>query len=129
MPLQVGGNFDHKIIPSPSRANMKWLNVVLDLNGILCVCQEQRLMPRGRTYVVGDLPHSSNVWHLVGKKVVFVQLSCRRFFRELGNVADITIWSSMVVAIAKSVCDLLFKNLPIKPINILGQESCERIRV
>jgi hypothetical protein len=129
MSMQATGYISYKIIPSPSRANMKWLNVVLDLNGILCVCQEQRLMPRGRTYVVGDLPHSSNVWHLVGKKVVFVQLSCRRFFRELGNVADITIWSSMVVAIAKSVCDLLFKNLPIKPINILGQESCERIRV
>jgi hypothetical protein len=38
MSLQAGGGFDHKIIPSLSRANMKWLNVVLDLNGILCVC-------------------------------------------------------------------------------------------
>jgi hypothetical protein len=76
MPLQVGGNFDHKIIPSPSRANMKWLNVVLDLNGILCVCLEERLMPRGTAYVVGDLPHSSNVLHLVGKKPVFVCPSC-----------------------------------------------------
>jgi hypothetical protein len=38
MSLEVGGSFDYKIIPSPSRADMKWLNVVLDLNGILCIC-------------------------------------------------------------------------------------------
>jgi hypothetical protein len=38
MSLQVGGSFDHKIIPSLFRTNMKWLNVVLNLNGILCVC-------------------------------------------------------------------------------------------
>jgi hypothetical protein len=35
----------------------------------------------------------------------------------------------MVLATAKSVCDLFFRGLPIKPVNILGQESCERIRV
>ena len=29
----------------------------------------------------------------------------------------------------KSVCDLLFKGLAMKPRNILGQESCDRIRV
>ena len=64
---------------------------------------------------------------LCWKKASFVLSSCQRFLRELGNVANITIWSSMVVATAKFVCDLLFKNLPNKPINILGQESCERI--
>ena len=26
-------------IPSPLRAVNRWLNVVLDLNGILCVCE------------------------------------------------------------------------------------------
>jgi hypothetical protein len=35
-------------------------------------------------------------------------------------VAIITIWSSMKVAIAKSVCDFLFKDLPKKLINIFG---------
>jgi hypothetical protein len=66
---------------------------------------------------------------LVGANVVYVHSSCKRFLRELGNVADITIWSSMRVATVKSVCDLLSKDLSIKPINILGQESCEVIRV
>jgi hypothetical protein len=129
MSLQLGGGLGHKIFPSESRTNMKWLNVVLDLNGILCVYQEEQLMPSGTTYVVSDLSHSNNVLYLVGKNAVFFCTSCRRFLRELGNVADITIWSPMRVATVKSVCDLLFKDLSIKPVNILGQESCELIRI
>jgi hypothetical protein len=35
----------------------------------------------------------------------------------------------MRVSTVKSVCDLLFEDLPIKPINILDQESCNWIRV
>ena len=35
----------------------------------------------------------------------------------------------MRVATVKSVCDLLFQGLAVKPLNILGQESCDRIRV
>jgi hypothetical protein len=108
---------------------MKWLNVVLDLNGILCVCLEERLLPRGQTYVVGKKPHSGTVPFLVGPKAVYIRPSYKRFLTEFGNVADITIWSSMRVSTVKSVCDLLFEDLPVKPINILGQESCDRIRV
>jgi hypothetical protein len=39
---------------------------------------------------------------------------------HFGNVADITIWSSMRVATVKSVCDLLFVDFLVKPVNILG---------
>ena len=53
MLLQVGGSYNHKIIPFLSRANIKSLNVVLDLNGILCVCQEKRLMPKSQAYKDG----------------------------------------------------------------------------
>jgi hypothetical protein len=35
----------------------------------------------------------------------------------------------MRVATTKVVCDLLFKDLPLKSINILDQESCKGIRV
>jgi hypothetical protein len=79
--------------------------------------------------VVGSISHSGNIWYLVGQKTVYVRPSCQRFLRELGNVAGITIWSSMRVATVKFVCDLLFKDLLIKLVNILNQESCERIRV
>ena len=91
-----------------SWATKKWLNVVLDLNGILCVCLEARLMPRGQAYVVGKKPHSGTVPFRAGPKAVYIRPSCQRFLTELGNVADITIWSSMRVSTVKSVCDLLF---------------------
>jgi hypothetical protein len=101
----------------------------MDLNGILCVCLKARLLPRGQTYVVGKKLYSSTVPFLVGPKTVYIRPSCKRFLTELGNVVDITIWSSMRVSTVKSVCNLLFEGLPVKPLNILGQESYDRIRV
>jgi hypothetical protein len=50
----------------------------------------------------------------------YIRPSCKRFLTELGNVADITIWSSMRVSTVKSICDLLFEDLLVKPLNILG---------
>ena len=79
--------------------------------------------------MVGKKPHSGTVPFLVGPKAVYIRLSCKRFLTELGNVADITIWSSMRVSTVKSVCDLLFRGLAVKPHNILGQESYDRIKV
>ena len=73
--------------------------------------------------------HFGTFPYFVSPKVVLFYPFCQRFLRELGNVADITIWSSMRVAIAKFVCDLIFKDLALKPINIMGQESCYGIKV
>ena len=70
---------------------MKWLNVVLDLNGILCDCFEARLVPQGQAYVVGKKTHSGTILFLVGPKVVYIHSSYQRILTELGNVADITI--------------------------------------
>ena len=109
--------------------NLKWLNVVLDLNRILCVCLEEKLLPRGQTYVVNKKPHSDTVPFLDGPKAVYIHPSCKRFLIELGNVVHIIIWSSMRVSIVKSICDLLYEDLLIKPINILGQESYDQIKV
>jgi hypothetical protein len=88
---EAGGSHKHRNIPSISRTNLKWLNIVLDLNGILCVCLKERLLPRGQTYVVGKKPHSGIVPYFVGPKAVYVYPSYGRFLRELGNVVDITI--------------------------------------
>jgi hypothetical protein len=126
--LQVGRSHDYIIIPSPSRINIKWLNVVLDLNGILCVYKKKRQIPKGHAYVDGSRPHSGIVSYLVGSKAIFICPSYQRF-QELGNVTDTTIWSFVRVATAKFVSDLLFKDLPIKPINILDYESCNDIIV
>ena len=79
--------------------------------------------------MVGKKPYSDTVPFLVGPKAVYICLSYKRFLIELGNVADITIWSSIRVSTVKFVCGLLFEDLDVKPLNILGQESYDRIRV
>ena len=117
---QAHGSDEHRNIPSISRTITKWLNVVLVLNGILCVCLEARLMPQGQAYVVGKKPYSSTVPFLTSPKAVYIGPSCQRFLIELGNVADITTWSSMRVSTVKSVCDLLFEGLAVKSHYILG---------
>jgi hypothetical protein len=109
--------------------NLKWQNVVLDLNGILRICLEERLLPRKQMYVVGKKPHFGTIPFLGGPKVVYIFPSCKRFLTKLGNVTNIIIWSSMRVSTIKSVCDLLFEDLPVKPVKILDHESCDWIRV
>jgi hypothetical protein len=47
---------------------MKWLNVVLDLNEIFCICQDKRLMPKDQAYVDGSRPHSGIVPYFVGPR-------------------------------------------------------------
>ena len=42
----MGEDKVERTTPSPSRVVSRWLNVVLDLNGILCVCVEYRFLPR-----------------------------------------------------------------------------------
>jgi hypothetical protein len=65
---------------------MKWLNVVMDLSGILCVCIEERLMPRGQTYVAGTKPHSGTVLHCVRPKAVYIRPSSR------GSLESLAMW-------------------------------------
>jgi hypothetical protein len=88
---QAGGRYNHKITPSPSRSNVNWLNLVLDLNGILCICQEKRLMPKEHAYVDSSRPHFSTFSYFLGPKAIFDCLSYQRFLRKHDNVADITI--------------------------------------
>jgi hypothetical protein len=116
----IGGNHKYKIIPSKSKASIKYLNLVVDLNRILCVCQEKKPILRRQVYMDGSRPNFNIVPYLTGSKTVFICPSCQRFLRELSNVADITIWISMRVTTTKSICDLFLKNFPQKPINILG---------
>ena len=86
-------------------------------------------MPQGHAYMVGKKPHFGTIPFLVGPKAVYICPSCKRFLTELGNVVDITIWSSMRVSTIKFVCHLFFEDLAMKPLNILGHESCNWSKV
>ena len=106
----------------------RWLYVVLDLNGILCVCEEYRFLPKIQAWNLESNPHSSSILAKIGPKAVYVHPSCSTFLRAVSDFADITIWSSMREPTTRQICEYLFKGLRM-PLHILGQDSCDRIYV
>ena len=122
------GGYQVESIPSPSRAVSRWLNVILDLNGILCVCEEYRFLPKIQAWNPKSNPHSSSVPAKIVPKAVYVRPSCSTFLRAVSDFADITIWSSMREPTTRQICEYLFKGLRM-PLHILGQDSCDQIYV
>ena len=116
----MDGDEVERIIPSPLRAVSMWLNVNLDLNGILCVCAEYRFLPRITTWNPKSAPHSSSIPTRIGPKAVYVCSSCYTFLSALSDFADITVWSSMHELTIQKICEYLFRGLPM-PLHILGR--------
>ncbi|KAG0596240.1 hypothetical protein M758_UG236000 [Ceratodon purpureus] len=115
-----------ELSPVPTRPQSGWLNVVLDLNGILCSSTPN--WP-GKSFVSHDLSiHSASKPAVVGPKLVCVRPNCADFLRRLSAFATITVWSSMKTSTTKMICDYLFGPIrPIYPLRILGQEDCQRV--
>ena len=72
-------------IPFLSRAVSRWLNVVVDLNGILCICEEYRFLPKTKSWNPESNPHSSSIDAKIGPKAVYVHLSCFPFLRAVSH--------------------------------------------
>lgn len=115
-----------ELSPVPTRPQSGWLNVVLDLNGILCSSTPN--WP-GKSFVSHDLSiHSASKPAVVGPKLVCVRPNCADFLRRLSAFATITVWSSMKTSTTKMICDYLFGPIrPVYPLRILGQEDCQRV--
>ena len=66
------------------RASSKWLNIVLDLNGVLCQCVERSSASRhGRTFREDQHVYSSHIPTLVGPKGVYVVFMFVSFYVSL----------------------------------------------
>ncbi|KAG0594754.1 hypothetical protein M758_UG106300, partial [Ceratodon purpureus] len=115
-----------ELSPVPTRPQSGWLNVVLDLNGILCSSTPN--WP-GKSFVSHDLSiHSTSKPAVVGPKLVCVRPNCADFLRRLSTFATITVWSSIKTSTTKMICDYLFGPIrPVYPLKILGQEDCQRV--
>ena len=112
-------------IPSLLSPVNRWLNVVLDLNGILCVYDKCRYHPKIHSCNPKSNPHSSLVLAKIDPKAVYVRLFCSRFLSELSHFADITVWSSMRKPTTRPICEYLFRGL----LHILGHDSCDRVYI
>jgi hypothetical protein len=106
----------------------KWLNIVLDINGILCHCMEKVGTSRVPfVYAERQGIHSSMVPTIVGSMVVFTHPGLLEFLTEISKFAThIFIWSSMKRSTVDKIVDYLFRGLPL-PFDILRQDSCGKI--
>lgn len=130
--IQVQDIRDSGVVTIPqslSEPDRRWPNVVLDLNGILCVCKEARFTtPRITVWNRESDPYSSSVPTMIGLKAVYVRPHCEEFLSSLNEFADISVWNSMKVSTTQQICKYLFRRLSF-PRNVLGQEQCEKIKV
>jgi NLI interacting factor-like phosphatase len=110
----------------PRLFERRWLNIVFDLNGILCACEEFRFKDRNLQFNADTAPHSSTVPAHVGPKLVWVRPGCKAFLEALSKFATISIWSSMKVSTTRVITEYLFKNI-VYPKITYGQENCKRV--
>jgi hypothetical protein len=110
----------------------RWLNVILDLIGVLRSCiQKSTVTRRGlqqKNYYTEGFVHSATIPTYVGTKAIYVRPSLADFVRRVSEFADIMIWSSMMHSTTKQVVDYLFHN-NVPPVAVYGQESCDTIKV
>jgi hypothetical protein len=108
----------------------KWLNIVLDINGILCHCMEKKAtnkMPFVNSVQQGI--HLSTVPTIVGPKAVFTRPGLHEFLIAISKfTAKVIVWSSMKKSTIEEIVPYLFRGLP-QPFKVLGQDSCRKIEI
>ena len=112
------------------RLPSKWLNIVLDLNGVLCQCVERSSARRHeRTLCEDQLIYSSRIPTLVGPKGVYCCPRVHEFLHFIsGFAARVVVWSSMKKSTVELIAHFLFHDLP-SPYAILGQNECTNIEI
>nr|PNR39184.1 hypothetical protein PHYPA_019462 [Physcomitrium patens] len=65
-PVRSEGPLEDLGRPLRSTAVDKWLNVILDLNGILCVCEDWKSNRSTKQYSNSSAPHSATIGAIVG---------------------------------------------------------------
>ena len=108
----------------------KWLNIVLDLSGVLCQCVERSSARRHRRTLCEDQHvYSLQIPTLVGPKGVYCHPRVREFLRFIsGFAAWVVVWSSMKRSTVELIARFLFHDLP-SPFAILGQNECVNIDI
>lgn len=107
----------------------KWLNLVLDLNGILVVTGPASAAIRGssKESLCNWMDFSSTMPALIGPKAVYFRPGVREFLVDITKFLNsVVIWSSMKKSTVEAIATCLFVGLP-SPELVLGQESCDKI--
>ena len=112
------------------RPSSKWLNIILDLNGVLCQCVERSSASRHRrTFHEDQHVYSLQIPTLVGPKGVYCRPRVREFLHFIsGFAARVVVWSSMKRSTVELIARFLFHDLP-SPYAILDQNKCTNIEI
>ena len=92
----------------------KWLNIILDINGILCHCIEKKATNKiPFVNSVHQQIHSSIAPIIIGPKGVFTRPSLVDFLTTISKfVARVIIWSSMKRSTVQEIVHYFFHGLP-----------------
>ena len=107
----------------------KWLNIVFDLNGVLCHTALKSYAAKYKSFNVEDhvLCHRNPT--VIGPKVVFARPNLGEFLQHVGMIAKrVVVWTTMLKRNAKPIVDHLFHGCA-HPYDILGQEQCTKIEI
>ena len=112
------------------RPSSKWLNIVLNLNGVLCQRVERSSTRRHRRTLRDDQHvYSSQIPTLIGPKGMYCRPRVREFLHFIsGFAARVVVWSSMKRSTVELIACFLFHDLP-SPYAILGQNECTNIDI
>jgi len=113
-------------VPEPRR---KWLNIVFDLNGVLCQSALKSYGEKFRPYRLEDnvLCHRNPT--IIGPKAVFARQNVGEFLRQVSEIANrVVVWTTMFKRNAEPIAGHLFSRCR-APYDILGQEQCTKIEV
>ncbi len=113
-----------------SQPRGKWLNLVLDLNGILCQCVDKSQLPKNAWVNPVDWhAFSSAVPTLLGPKHVYTRPRLADFLAVVAEVADrVVVWSSMKRSTVELIAGFLFEGVK-QPFEIMGQEFCTKVQI
>ena len=124
------------------RQRRKWLNIVLDVNGVLGQCIPKFELGRvRRMHEMRNNIFSHETPTIVGGKAVYARQNLREFLRQLSNIAvRIVVWTSMVrsnvdlvasylsiIALAHhSTCPFLPSSSPLMQMTRVHKEATQR---
>ena len=113
-----------------SRLSSKWLNIVLDLNGVLCQCVERSSASQhGRTFREDQHVYSLQIPTLVGPKGVYCRPRVCEFLHFISSfAARVMVWSSMKRSTVELIVRFFFHDLPF-PYAILDQNESTNIEI
>ena len=107
----------------------KWLNIVFDLNGVLCHSALKSGVDKFKHYKLEDnvLCHRNPT--IISPKAVFAQQIVGEFLRQVSEIAHrIIVWTTMFKRNAEPIVGHLFGGC-LAPYDVLGQEQCTRIEI